>query len=71
MAALVAATSDLLSQLTEGRSSKMFSSLVLLHEGPAREDGQSADSYIVDPSLEETKNLSNNLVLVTVVRKQQ
>ena len=50
----------------------MFSSLILLHQGPPKEDSVSltTDSFVVDPTLEETQNLSNNLILVTVVRKQ-
>ena len=41
---------------------------MLMHEGTAS-DAASGDtsSFIVDPTLEETQNLSNNLVLVTVI----
>lgn len=69
---LVAGASDLLSQLTNKKSALMFSSLILLHQGPPKEESASltTDSFVVDPTLEETQNLSNNLILVTVMRKQ-
>ena len=52
----VAATSDLLSQLSNGKSATMWSCMVLLHQGPppAEEGGAAAHSFIVDPTMEET-----------------
>ena len=49
----------------------MQSVLVLLHQGPAKDETASGPSfsYLIDPTQEETQNLSNNLVLVTLVTK--
>ena len=45
--------------------------MVLLHQGPASEETQAAgtNSYVIDPTMEETQNLSNNLVLVTLLKR--
>ena len=47
----------------------MFSTLVLVHHGPQTDEG-SEISYIVDPSLQESQDLSNNLIMVTYVQKR-
>ena len=48
--------------------------MVLLHQGPppAEESDAVANlshSFLVDPTMEETQNLSNNLVLVTLIKR--
>eukprot|EP00354_Favella_ehrenbergii_P006425 CAMPEP_0170462916 /NCGR_PEP_ID=MMETSP0123-20130129/8227_1 /TAXON_ID=182087 /ORGANISM="Favella ehrenbergii, Strain Fehren 1" /LENGTH=128 /DNA_ID=CAMNT_0010728225 /DNA_START=502 /DNA_END=888 /DNA_ORIENTATION=+ len=54
----------------------MFSCLMLAYSGPAagdnilsRDGSGAVEAFLVDPTLEETQNLSNNLVLVTLVKK--
>ena len=45
-----------------------WSCMLLLHEGLSSETDQvggSPDEWVIDPSVEECQNLSNNLVLVT------
>ena len=73
-AALVAGASDLLVQLNGGSTANcatMYSCMLMLHEGPPSEENPGASSFtwLIDPTLEETQNLSNNLMMVTLLRR--
>ena len=45
--------------------------MLLLHEGLSSQTDQTSDEWIIDPSVEECQNLSNNLVLVTAFKPSQ
>ena len=49
----------------------MFSTMLLLHQGLPNDEISSVapHSLVVDPTMEETQNLSHNLVLVTVIKQ--
>jgi len=70
VSALTAGASDLLTQLTDGKAARLFSCLLLFYSGvPANDQSQAAPwALVADPTMEETQNLSNNLILVTMVK---
>ena len=68
--ALVAGSSDLLSQLMNGNCATIWSCLIVFHQGPASDENMNGtNSYVVDPTMEETQNLSNNLMMVTLLKR--
>ena len=53
--ALVAGSSDLLSQLMDGNCATIWSCMVIFHQGPASdENAGGTDSYVIDPTSEES-----------------
>ena len=69
--ALVSGASDLINQsFKEQRSvGNLWSCMLLLHDGITSGNDDSTDEWIIDPSVEECQNLSNNLVMVTAFKQ--
>ena len=69
--ALVAGASDLINQTfkAERAVGNLWSCLLLLHDGITSGNDDSTDEWIIDPSVEECQNLSNNLVMVTAFKQ--